>query len=99
MTGEVEELGNQRFRGRIDRLIIEPDRVLAVDFKTNVRVPNSASEVPDGILRQLGVYRSILAQIYPDKAVEVAILWTRNRALMPIPHEIVRNVLRTTPAS
>ena len=36
--------------GRLDRLIVSPDRVLAVDFKSNAVVPPAPEAVPDGIL-------------------------------------------------
>ncbi len=62
--------------GSIDRLIVQPDRVQAVDFKSNAVVPDSADAVPDGILRQMAAYRAALALIYPGRRVEAAVLWT-----------------------
>ncbi|MEM8958207.1 MAG: double-strand break repair helicase AddA [Pseudomonadota bacterium] len=88
-----------RILGQIDRLIVAPDRVLAVDFKTNMLVPEGPGTVPDGLLRQLGAYAVGLAQIYPDRPVETAILWTAVPRLMPLPHSLVIDALRTTDLS
>ena len=43
------------------------------------------SGVPEGILRQLGAYRAALAAVWPDRPIEVAVLWTRAARLMPVP--------------
>ena len=82
-----------RLMGTIDRLILAQDRVLIVDYKSNAVVPKSAEMVPEGILRQLGAYAHILAQIYPDRHVETAVLWTRVPVLMRIDPDIVRSAL------
>ncbi|WP_096784341.1 double-strand break repair helicase AddA [Rhodobacter sp. CZR27] len=90
VTAEV--LG-QRLFGTIDRLIVAEDRVLAIDYKSNVMVPDRPEEVPEGILRQMGAYAEALAQIYPGRHIETAILWTRTAQLMPLPVDIVRSAL------
>jgi len=79
--------------GVIDRLLIWPDRVLAVDFKTNSAVPDSAQATPEGLLRQMGAYSLALGQIYPNRKIETAILWTKTARLMPLPHKIVTDAL------
>jgi ATP-dependent helicase/nuclease subunit A len=86
VTAEIDGL---RLHGVIDRLIVGPDRVLAVDFKSNATVPQTVADCPEGLLRQMGAYALALAQIYPDKTVETALLWTRNASLMPLPHDLV----------
>ena len=85
--------------GTIDRLVIEADRVCAIDFKTNSFVPEAAHETPEGLLRQMGAYASALEQIFPGRKIETAILWTRTATLMPLPHEVVTQALvRATPS-
>ena len=74
-----------RILGRIDRLVVAPDEVLAVDFKSNRAVPDRSEDVPEGILRQLGAYRAALAPIWPGRRIAVAVLWTRTARLMPVP--------------
>ena len=97
----------QRLIGRIDRLVIDAERVLAVDFKTNRGVPDTPAEVPEGILRQMGAYAAALAQIWPGRRVETAVLWTRSAHLMPLPPALtaaalaraLREVPHATPPS
>ena len=83
------DFGPDRLHGTIDRLLIEPERVLAVDFKTNAMIPATPEQVPDGILRQLGAYAHALAQIYPTHRVETAVVWTRTAKIMYVPHDLV----------
>ena len=90
-------LGHQRLHGTIDRLVIAEDHILAVDFKTNRVVPETADACPDGLLRQMGAYAHMLRQIYPDRRIETAILWTARPALMVLPNDIVTNALRALP--
>lgn len=91
------DLGPKRLRGVIDRLIIAPDHVLVVDFKTNAHVPERVEEVPEGVLRQMGAYALALGHIYPDHRIDTAILWTRTRTLMTLPHDIVTEAVKRTP--
>ena len=49
--------------------------------------------MPEGILRQMGAYRAALAQIWPGRTVETAILWTRTARLMPLPGPLVAAAL------
>lgn len=93
LSALVPELEGRRIAGSIDRLVVEPDRILAVDFKSNAVVPKTAAEIPDGILRQLGAYGAGLAQIYPEHRIELAVLWTERAELMTVPHDIVRQAL------
>lgn len=70
--------------GIVDRLLVWPDRVLAVDFKSNRQVPERGDEVPEGLLRQMGAYTHLLGAIYPGRRIETALLWTVNRRLMSL---------------
>jgi ATP-dependent helicase/nuclease subunit A len=97
LTGSVAALGGRIVHGTIDRLIVGPERVLAVDYKSNATVPSTPTEVPEGILRQMGAYAALLEQIYPDRQVETAILWTTTGTLMRLPPDMVRAALSTTP--
>jgi ATP-dependent helicase/nuclease subunit A len=63
--------------GSIDRLIVRDYRVCVVDFKSNLVIPNSPGEVPEGILQQLGAYQYAVHQIMPGYTVEPYVLWTR----------------------
>ena len=61
-----------------------------------VHLMQGLAAVPDGILRQMGAYAALLAQVYPGRRVETAILWTRTGALMWLSPDIVRAALQST---
>ena len=96
MTANLPELGGRRLHGVIDRMIVSPDRILIVDFKTNRVVPENAEACPDGLLRQMGAYAAAVKQIYPDKTVDTALLWTYTAQMMMLPHDLVTASLQTT---
>ncbi|MEX0303529.1 MAG: 3'-5' exonuclease, partial [Leisingera sp.] len=87
------DLNGTRLHGIIDRLIVTPENVLAVDFKSNATVPETAQQCPEGLLRQMGAYAHALGQIYPGRSIETALLWTRTASLMPLPHDLVTAAL------
>ena len=89
-------LQGRTLTGSIDRLIIGPDRILVIDYKSNAIVPDRPDQIPEGILRQLGAYAHMLAKIYPDRRIETAILWTKALRLMPVDPEIVSAALTRT---
>ncbi|MGH1355133.1 MAG: double-strand break repair helicase AddA [Thalassovita sp.] len=96
VTATLTALGGRRLHGVIDRLVISQARVLAVDFKSNAVVPTSAAQVPDGLLRQMGAYAHVLAEIYPGRQIDTAILWTKTATLMTLPQDLVTDALKTT---
>ncbi len=79
--------------GKLDRLVITRARILAVDYKTNRDVPARPEDVPLGILRQMAAYHAALGQIWTDRPVGVAVLWTATRSLMPLPDAQIGHVL------
>ena len=86
-------IGARRLYGAIDRLIITPTHILAVDYKSNRTIPTMAAAVPEGLLRQMGAYAAALAQIYPRHQIDTAILWTARPQLMLLDRDIVREAL------
>ncbi|HWI85108.1 MAG TPA: double-strand break repair helicase AddA [Sphingomonas sp.] len=71
--------------GTIDRLLVRPDRVLLVDFKTGRRPPADARSVPEHHLRQMAAYAAALSVVFPDRTVEAALLYTAGPILIPLP--------------
>lgn len=71
--------------GRIDRLVITPDRVLIVDFKTRRPAPDRVEDVEPAYVLQLALYRAVLTALYPGRTVEAALVWTDGPRLMPVP--------------
>jgi len=89
----VATLDGHPLRGTIDRLLVDAERVLAVDFKSNRVVPDRPEDVPAGLLRQMGAYEAALARIYPGRRIETSILWTATGTIMALPHDIVSAAL------
>jgi ATP-dependent helicase/nuclease subunit A len=80
-------VAGQALSGQIDRLVVEDDRVLVIDFKTLRPPPATEAEVAPLYLRQLALYRAALGQIYPRHQIRCALLWTEGPRLMPISPE------------
>jgi ATP-dependent helicase/nuclease subunit A len=70
--------------GQIDRLVVAPSEVLIVDYKTNHGPPTLPAEAPSAYVRQLALYRAVLAKLYPGLPVRAALLWTETPELMEI---------------
>jgi ATP-dependent helicase/nuclease subunit A len=60
----------------LDRLVVLPDRVIVADFKTNRRAPTKAEDTPVLYLRQMAAYRGVLRQVFPEREVRCALIWT-----------------------
>jgi ATP-dependent helicase/nuclease subunit A len=86
IAGRLERAGRPPalVSGQIDRLVVRPDEVLIVDFKTNHDPPKLAAEAPPAYLRQLALYRAVLQKLYPQRPVRAALLWTERPELMEI---------------
>ena len=77
-----------RISGRIDRLVVLPQRVLVIDFKTNRPSPARIEEADPAYLRQMALYAAVLAEIFPGRQIEPAIVWTDGPKLMPVPENL-----------
>ncbi len=75
----------ERVPGQVDRLAVTGDAVLIGDYKTDRLVPSGLAEVPAAYIAQLALYRTVLAQLYPDKAVRAALIFTAAPVLIEIP--------------
>lgn len=91
LTGRI---GDVQVSGRMDRLVVTPDRVLVVDYKTNRPAPERVEDADPAHVRQLAIYVSILRQLYPDRPVEAALVWTDGPRLMSVPAERMEAALR-----
>ena len=71
--------------GTVDRLLVEPERIRVVDFKTGASVPASAAEVPRAHARQMEAYAEALKVIFPGRTVETALLYTSGPKMIALP--------------
>jgi ATP-dependent helicase/nuclease subunit A len=76
-----------RISGQIDRLAVTQASVLIADFKTNRPAPRRIGEVPPVYVRQLALYRAVLAKLYPHRPVRAALVWTEVPDLMELSAE------------
>ncbi|MGH7012040.1 MAG: PD-(D/E)XK nuclease family protein, partial [Caulobacteraceae bacterium] len=82
-----------RVAGRMDRLVVEEERVLVVDFKTNRPAPARIEEADPAYIRQLAAYAGVLCEVFPGRRVETALLWTDGPSLMAVPENLIEAAL------
>jgi ATP-dependent helicase/nuclease subunit A len=83
-------VAGQVIAGTADRLLVMPDRIRVVDFKTARRPPRSLAEVPVSTLRQMAAYAAALGTIYPGRRIEAAVLYTQTPQLIELPAEVLQ---------
>jgi ATP-dependent helicase/nuclease subunit A len=69
--------------GTVDRLLVEPDRVSVVDFKTG-RLPATEDAIPPSHRAQMQAYAQALGVIFPDRSIRALLLYTGGPALFEI---------------
>jgi ATP-dependent helicase/nuclease subunit A len=79
--------------GRLDRLVVAPDRILVVDYKTNRPAPERIEDADPAYTAQMAVYVAVLRDLYPDRPVEAALVWTDGPRLMPVPSNVIDSAL------
>ena len=82
-----------KISGRIDRLVVLPDRVLVADFKTNRPSPARIEDADPAYLRQMAIYAAVLAEVFPGRSIEAALIWTDGPKLMPVPENLMAQSL------
>ncbi|MGG5818853.1 double-strand break repair helicase AddA [Falsiroseomonas sp. HW251] len=78
-------LGTRLVSGQVDRLLVTPERVLVLDYKTNRPPPATLDEVQPLYLRQMAAYRAVLRLAFPGRAVDCALVWTYGARFMRLP--------------
>ena len=75
--------------GTVDRLVVNDDRALVVDFKTGRRVPADAASAPEHHLRQMAAYAAALAAIFPGRRIEAGLLYTSGPRLLSLSPDLL----------
>ncbi len=78
---------------RVDRLVVQSDRVLVVDFKTNRPAPGRVEESDTAYILQMALYAAVLAEVFPGRRIEAALVWTDGPKLMPVPEHLMAKSL------
>jgi ATP-dependent helicase/nuclease subunit A len=81
--------GPRAVSGQIDRLVVTPDAVLIIDFKTNRPSPDRIEDVSETYLRQMATYRAALSGIFPNLPVRAILLWTDGPKWMELPDNML----------
>ena len=82
--------GGEVVSGQIDRLCVDSEKVLVLDYKTQRQAHDDPNQVPRGYLRQMASYKALLTKVYPGKEVHCALLWTDGPRYMPLPDDLLR---------
>ncbi|MBR0674391.1 PD-(D/E)XK nuclease family protein, partial [Neoroseomonas soli] len=82
-------VGGRLIAGQVDRLLVEPERVLVLDYKTNRPPPAEAAQVAPLYLRQMAAYRALLRAAFPGRRVDCALVWTYGARAMPLPDTVL----------
>ena len=90
LTGTAPDLpSGVSISGRIDRLVVTSQRVLVVDFKSNRPAPDHVEGADPAYILQMAIYVAVLRRLYPDRAVEAALVWTDGPKLMAVPQGLM----------
>ncbi|MFL6857083.1 MAG: PD-(D/E)XK nuclease family protein [Allosphingosinicella sp.] len=71
--------------GTVDRLLVEPERIVLAEFKTSRRPPAGLADIPVPHLRQIAAYAAALTVIFPGRRVEAKLLYTSGPILFDLP--------------
>ena len=82
-------VNGQPLAGQVDRMLIRPDRIVVLDYKTNRPPPEEVGQVPALYLRQMAAYRALLRQVFPGRRVECWLLWTWSTRVMALPDAVL----------
>jgi len=70
--------------GTVDRLLVTPEAVRVIDFKTGRSVPNDSRSIPPSHRAQMQAYSEALGIIFPGRRIEAALLYTAAPKLIPL---------------
>lgn len=80
-------LAGEKYSGQMDRLVIQPEAITIIDFKSDHHPPQTVDLIDPRYRQQLLIYKHLLQQIYPRHKITCQILWIRTKSLMTIPEE------------
>jgi ATP-dependent helicase/nuclease subunit A len=75
--------------GQVDRLVVTEEAILIADYKTNHPAPRRIAEVPPAYIRQMALYRAVLAELFPGQPIRAALVWTDTPDLMEVSADLM----------
>ncbi|MCZ6885504.1 MAG: double-strand break repair helicase AddA [Alphaproteobacteria bacterium] len=91
VTGTI---GDHVVAGQIDRLVVTADTVLVADYKTGQACPDDIGGVPPAYMRQMALYRALIARALPGRAVHCALVFTSRPRLIALPDDVLDGALQ-----
>jgi ATP-dependent helicase/nuclease subunit A len=85
----VGSVGGRLISGQVDRLVVTPERVVVLDYKTNRPPPETPDDVAPLHLRQMAAYRAVLRAAFPGREVECVLVWTYGARCMALPPRLL----------
>ncbi|MEN0001423.1 MAG: UvrD-helicase domain-containing protein, partial [Pseudomonadota bacterium] len=83
LMGTVRVNGEERaVSGVIDRIAVTDEKVTIIDYKTGRPPPDR--KAPDVGVYQLALYGALIGQIYPGRAIETLLLYTRGPLIIEV---------------
>jgi ATP-dependent helicase/nuclease subunit A len=76
--------GPEVVSGQVDRLVVQTDGILVLDYKTARPAPADQAAVSPAYLRQMAAYRAVLQGLWPGRPIRCALLWTAVPRLMTL---------------
>jgi ATP-dependent helicase/nuclease subunit A len=91
-SAEVELRGTlasgQSVAGRIDRIAVSDTAIAVLDYKSDHVVPHTLG-ADHAYVSQMALYAALLREAYPDRTMQVAIIWTENASLTWLSPELL----------
>lgn len=78
---EIEISSPNKQSYRIDLLVEKENEILIIDYKSDENIPQ---KIPEKYIEQLLNYQNLVKEIYPNKEIKLAILWTKNMTIAEI---------------
>ena len=83
LAGTAKALPDDLYlNAQIDRISVTENKVFIVDYKSNRPPPKTQDGVADIYWGQMAAYRELAREIYPNKDIVCALLWTDGPRLM-----------------
>jgi ATP-dependent helicase/nuclease subunit A len=79
------DFGTHRLLGQVDLLLIRPDFIWCIDFKTGHFPFQDGEQIPSSYKAQMESYYSVLKRIYPASSIRLSLLWTAATRLVDVP--------------
>jgi len=79
-------VGSTAISGQIDRMLIDDEIVILLDFKTG-RPVEDEQDLPNAYISQMASYGALIEQIYSEKQIICYLLWTQNCRLVEVKKE------------